>query len=47
MRIEPTAKVKIEFELAPDETEHKGFYLNENDKVKSVSMPYLGFYNTD
>jgi hypothetical protein len=40
-------KVKIEFELAPDETEHKGFYLNENDKVKSVSIPYLGFYNTD
>jgi len=40
-------KVEIEFELAPDETEHKGFYLNENDKVKSVSTPYLGFYNTD
>ena len=38
-------KVRIEFE--PVSSEHEGFPLNENDEVKSVSMPYLGFFTCD
>jgi len=38
-------KVRIEFELVSDG--NKGFPLNEDDKVISVSMPYLGFFTTD
>jgi hypothetical protein len=38
-------KVRIEFELVLNERE--GFPLNEDDKVKSVSMPYLGFFIAD
>ena len=38
-------KVRIEFELVSNK--HEGFELNENDKVKSVSMPYLGLFTCD
>ena len=38
-------KVRIEFE--PMSNEHAGFPFNENDKVKAVSMPYLGFFTCD
>jgi hypothetical protein len=38
-------KVRIEFELMSEK--FTGFPLNENDKVKSVSMPYLGLFTSD
>jgi len=38
-------KVRIEFE--PLSKEYKGFSLNEDDKVTTVSMPYLGFFTGD
>jgi len=38
-------KVRIEFE--PVSSGDEGFSLNENDEVKSVSMPYLGLFNCD
>ena len=38
-------KVRIEFEAQPDENSRLKF--NENDKVKAVSMPYLGLVILD
>jgi hypothetical protein len=41
----PELKVRIEFELVS--YEHSKFISNENDKVKTISMPYLGFFTCD
>jgi hypothetical protein len=38
-------KVRIEFELVSDI--HADSHFNENDKVKAVSMPYLGLFTCD
>ena len=38
-------KVRIEFE--PMSNEHAKLEFNENDKVKAVSTPYLGFFTCD
>jgi hypothetical protein len=41
----PVLKVRIEFE--PNSDEHARYPFNENDKVKAVSMPYLGLFIAD
>jgi len=38
-------KVRIEFE--PESNQHAGLKFDENDKVKAVSMPYLGLFTAD
>jgi hypothetical protein len=38
----PVLKVRIEFELLSNENVQ--LKLNENDKVKAISMPYLGLF---
>lgn len=38
-------KVRIEFE--PMSNEHARLEFNENDRVKAVSTPYLGFFSCD
>ena len=38
-------KVRVEFEFQRDEDGRAKY--NENDKVKAVSMPYLGFFISD
>ena len=38
-------KVRIEFEATQNDNER--FPFNEDDKVKAVSMPYLGFFTWD
>jgi len=41
----PDLKVRIEF--VPMSNENARLEFNENDKVKAVSMPYLGFFTCD